>query len=349
MYRPFRNETLPLDVENGVNQKEAEWFRFEACYQDAKCRAEHFQLKHCLQAGASEELYYTGPVEGEISVFDPLTRESRVVVSLSPRMAITCFSLYEGLVATGGLNGQLYLDTLDGEVKARHFLAPPEQESITNTIHFVSFRGAAELMIGSNNKSVTFLDPEVLGTPKRSFLAEYNVNCLALAGNSRLLALAGDSTVCHVLETDRMQPLMRLEGHKDHNFSAAWHPTKDHLLVTGGQDMTMRVWDLRAAGDGKCTPLCTLFGEVAAVLNVQFTQDGELLAWSETIDYVHITESTLFAASQKVDFFGEISGLAFSRESASPASLFVGICDPTYNSVYEVRRRMEIIGLADSV
>lgn len=340
-YRTFRNETLPIDAESARVRRAMEPFAFAACYAKAPCKVEHFQLKHCVQVSASNQIYVTGPNTGQISTFDPLTRQAQPVLQLCgpDNMRITTFAVQERLLATGGVSGQLYVDSLYGEeLRIRKYLAPAELHNITNCVKFVDFRGNLELMVGSNNKSVLFFDPARLDTPKRQYQAQENVNCVSLSSDSSLIATVGDEITCHVLSSSTMQPVFALSGHKDHNFSVSWHPTKPYLLATGGQDQSVRVWDTRVVGGDSCKPLVTLFGELAAVLNVQFSSDGELLIWGESIDYVHITESRLFEEEQTVDFFGEVSGIGLSQESATPRSLYIGISDNQYPSILELRR-----------
>jgi len=345
-YRTFRNETWPIDAESARVRSAMEPFAFAACYAKAPCKVEHFQLKHCLQVSASNQVYVTGPETGEISTFDPLTREAQSVLTLRglENMRITSFAVKERLIATGGVNGELYIDSLYGEeTRIRKNLSPVELHNITNSVKFVDFHSNLELMIGSNNKSVLFFDPQRLDTPKRQYQGQVNINCVSLSSDSALIATVGDEIACHVLSSSTMQPVFELSGHKDHNFSTSWHPTKPYLLATGGQDQSVRVWDTRVVGGDACKPLVTLFGELAAVLNVQFSSDGELLVWGESIDYVHITESRLFEAEQTVDFFGEVSGIGLSQENPTPRSLYIGISDNHYPSILELRRKPPLL------
>ena len=341
-YRSFRNEVFPLDQESARFRAPMESFAFAACYAKAPCKSEHFQLKHCLQVSPNNEIYVTGPSSGEISLFDTVTRDSKLVLKLAGQefTKITTFAVQDKLLATGGIKGELYLDSLYGdEVHIRKSLAPNDDHNITNSIKFVNLRGAVELMIGSNNKSVVFFDVNRLDSPTRERSFQTNVNCVALSSDASLIATAGDEINCHVMSSASLQPVFELAGHRDHNFCVAWHPTKPYLLATGGQDQSARVWDIRVVGGDTCKPLVTLFGELAAVLNVQFSPDGEMMLWGESIDYLHLTESRLFEEEQIVDFFGEVSGVGMSQESPTPASVYVGISDSHYPAILELRRK----------
>jgi WD40 repeat protein len=62
---------------------------------------------------------------------------------------------------------------------------------------------------------------------------------------------------------------MQLGGHRDFSFAAAWHPS-GHLLATGNQDSTTRVWDLRSPGE----PVAVLGGTMRHPLLATGNQDS---------------------------------------------------------------------------
>ena len=65
-----------------------------------------------------------------------------------------------------------------------------------------------------------------------------------------------------------------LEGHSYQLLSLAFHPTLD-LLVSAGEDSTIRVWDWQAGVLQR-----TLLGHTRAVNDVQFNREGNLLGAS---------------------------------------------------------------------
>ena len=41
-------------------------------------------------------------------------------------------------------------------------------------------------------------------------------------------------------------------GHTDKVYAVAWSPVDPHVLVSGGDDGTIRLWDVRRGGGGAC-------------------------------------------------------------------------------------------------
>lgn len=124
---------------------------------------------------------------------------------------------------------------------------------------------------------------------------------------------------------------MQLGGHRDFSFAAAWHP-QGHLLATGNQDSTTRVWDLRSPSE----PLAVLGGTMGAIRSLRFSPDGAFLAAAEPADFVHVYNvGSGFGSVQEIDLFGEVAGIAFSPDSQA---FFVCISDTLYNSLVQYQR-----------
>lgn len=125
--------------------------------------------------------------------------------------------------------------------------------------------------------------------------------------------------------------MMQLGGHRDFSFAAAWHPD-GHLLATGNQDSTTRVWDLRSPSE----PLAVLGGTMGAIRSLRFSPDGAYLAAAEPADFVHVYDvASGFSTLQEIDLFGEVAGIAFSPDSQA---FFVAISDTLYNSLVHYQR-----------
>ncbi|KAJ3112260.1 hypothetical protein HK098_008183, partial [Nowakowskiella sp. JEL0407] len=106
--------------------------------------------------------------------------------------------------------------------------------------------------------------------------------------------------------------LQMLTGHIDFSFACAWSPS-GHLLATGNQDLTTRIYDMR----NPSKTLYVLPGKMGAIRSLRFSDDGNFLAMAEPADFVHIFDVTVGTAdgykSQVVDFFGEVGGVGFSE------------------------------------
>lgn len=138
--------------------------------------------------------------------------------------------------------------------------------------------------------------------------------------------------MCSVPRTRLLLQVMKLSGHRDFSFAAAWHPG-GQLLATGNQDSTTQVWDVRSTS----TPLAVLSGTMGAIRSLRFSSDGAFLAAAEPADFVHVYDvASGFADVQEIDLFGEVAGISFSPHGAH--SLFVAISDTLYSSLVHYHR-----------
>ena len=90
-------------------------------------------------------------------------------------------------------------------------------------------------------------------------------------------------------------------GHSDFSFATAWHPN-GNVVVTGNQDCTLRVWDVRKLGRS----LQVLRGNVGAIRSIRFSGDGSYMVFAEPVDFVHVVDTKLYTEKQEIDFFGEV-------------------------------------------
>ncbi|KAE8656293.1 ethylene-responsive transcription factor RAP2-4-like isoform 1 [Hibiscus syriacus] len=125
-----------------------------------------------------------------------------------------------------------------------------------------------------------------------------------------------------------------LKGHLDYSFASDWHPD-GHILATGNQDTSCRLWDIRNLSKS----LAILKGRMAAIRGVKFASDGQFLARAEPADFVHVFNTKSgYVNCQEIDIFGEIAGISFSPDTEA---LFVGVTDRTYGSLLEFIRRRD--------
>jgi hypothetical protein len=88
-------------------------------------------------------------------------------------------------------------------------------------------------------------------------------------GGGAAAAIVGDDPDVCIADLLSGQTVLRLKGHRDFAFAAAWHP-HGHLLATGNQDATTMVWDVRAPG----AALAVLPARLGAVRALRWSGDG---------------------------------------------------------------------------
>lgn len=219
------------------------------------------------------------------------------------------------------------------------------ENGITNGIEISSSARLGRAVLTANNdNNVRVFDAATLA-PRARLPFPWAVNYATLRpesggapGGGAAAAVVGDDPVVCIVDLLAGRTALRLKGHRDYAFAAAWHPGGSYL-ATGNQDGTTMVWDVRAPG----AALAAMPGQLGAVRALRWSADGRFLVASEPADYVHIYEMEAGVAQQvqEVDLFGEISGVTLSPCSSM---LYIGVSDPMYSSVIQLQRRRGAAG-----
>lgn len=83
---------------------------------------------------------------------------------------------------------------------------------------------------------------------------------LDLSAARQIMCAVGDDPESLLLDSSSGKIIGGLKGHLDYSFAAAWHPG-GHVLATGNQDTTTRLWDIRFMDSA----FATLKGRIGAV------------------------------------------------------------------------------------
>ncbi|KAK1308697.1 hypothetical protein QJS10_CPA09g00548 [Acorus calamus] len=275
----------------------------------------HFQLRNLLWATSKHDVYLMQNysvmhwssllrrgkevlnVAGQII---PSVRSRGSIAQALSRVQISTMSVREGLLVAGGFQGELLckwfnpIDSCNNDCKVRVL----DADSFTLLGH-------------------------------HSF--PWSVNNTSVSPDGKLLAILGDSPNCLIADPQSGKVIGNLKGHLDYSFSSAWHPD-GHVLATGNQDTTCRLWDVRKLSES----FAVLRGRMGAIRAINFSSDGRFMAMAEPADFVHIYDTQSgYCKAQEIDLFGEIAGISFSPDTEA---LFVGVADRTYGGLLEYNR-----------
>ncbi|TYH72375.1 hypothetical protein ES332_D05G251400v1 [Gossypium tomentosum] len=307
----------------------------------------HFQLRNLLWATSKHDVYLMENYsvmhwssllhKGEevLNVAKPIVPNLKHPGLLSQqlsRVQISTMVVKENLMVAGGFQGELICKYLNQSGAAFCTKLTTDDNAITNAVDvFNNPSGALGVMAANNDAKIRIFDAETFASINR-YSFNWSVNNTSVSPDGKLLAVLGDSVECLIVDAQSGKVTNSLKGHLDYSFASAWHPD-GHILATGNQDTSCRLWDIRNLSKS----LAILKGRVGAIRGVKFTSDGRFLAIAEPADFVHIFDTKLgYVNCQEIDIFGEIAGVSFSPDTET---LFVGVADRTYGSLLAYNRR----------
>ncbi|KAI8802722.1 WD40-repeat-containing domain protein [Cladochytrium replicatum] len=360
-----------------------EFFKFRYTKMRDKCSIDHFQLRNLLWPTSKNDVFYT--YDTTVRHWCPLARTSTTALQLREHemgfVKISTMAAKHGVLLVGGFGGEyIYRNIFQPSDPFYHYDSPSSdsltksitstnrttstnknqaapaiqkgaftkcENGITNHLDIAQARsGTLSAIVSSNDNRARIMD---LASAKitHEFAFNFAVNCTALSPDKRLLVIAGDQKESLLVDAESGEKISSLLGHFDYSFACAWSPT-GHIIATGNQDMTCRLYDTRNMSKA----YCVLKGNIGAIRSIRFSDDGTLLGMAEAADFVHVFDMTApFVPkaetpysggsegypSQVLDFFGEIAGFGFTPGEAE--GLFVGNADMTYGSILEFERK----------
>eukprot|EP00253_Pinus_taeda_P028249 PITA_28249 len=207
----------------------------------------------------------------------------------------------------------------------------------TNSVEiYKSPGGATRLITASNDCDVRVFDLSNGFARIQHFSFPWAVNRASVSPDNKLFVVVGDGLQGFLSDCQTGKVVATLQGHLDYSFASAWHPNGT-IFATGNQDTTCRLWDVRNTS----TSLEVLKGNMAAILSIRFSSDGQFMAMAEEADFVHIFDTKhMYNKRQENDFFGDITGISYSPD---PESFFIGVhdeaLDSPFGSLLEYKRR----------
>ncbi|OEL29549.1 putative WD repeat-containing protein C2A9.03 [Dichanthelium oligosanthes] len=346
-YQSLTRSRSGLEQECKKVERKDTFYDFHSSTRAVKSTIVHFQLRNLLWATSKHDVYLVQNYS--VMHWSPLLQRGREVLNvasqLTPtenvkgarrlsRVQISTMALKDNLMAVGGFQGELICKYVDKPGVAFCTNLTGNNNSITNAVDiYQAPNGATRVMAANNDCIVRTFDTERYNLLTQ-FTFPWSVNNASASPDGKLLAVLGDSSECLLADSQSGKEIATLHGHLDYSFASAWHPD-GHVLATGNQDATCRLWDVRNLSES----FAVLRGRIGAVRGLRFSPDGRFLAAAEAADFVHVYDVAAAGgagAEQEVDLFGEVAGAAFSPDGEA---LFVSVADRTYGGVLEFRRR----------
>ncbi|CAK9878240.1 unnamed protein product [Sphagnum jensenii] len=338
-----------LEKECKSVEKGGNFYHFRYNTRSVKSTIIHFQLRNLVWATSKHDVYLMHNFS--VMHWSPMTRKGTEVLNLAGpvvpasetwrhptayqqelgRVQISTMCVKRNLLVAGGFQGEMVCKNLDHPGVSYCAKITHDENAITNAIDiYDNSSGAVRLMTSNNDSVVRVFDCNNFSVLK-SFYFPWAVNHTSVSPDSKAVIVVGDNADGLLSDTQTGKVIATLKGHLDYSFASAWHPD-GQVFVTGNQDMTCRLWDIRNIGSS----LAVLKGRIGAIRSIRFTADGRFMAMAEPADFVHVFDTKQdFAKCQEIDLFGEVAGISFSPDAEA---LYVGVADRTYGSLLEFNR-----------
>jgi hypothetical protein len=330
--------------------------KFPFQFHRTNCRAvpgiEHFQLRNTVEATSQHDLYYASKkkvMRADLSSPIGSSAAPSVVMDLhSPNMHSTLISGFRvtslttvsnNILVAGGFGGDYAYINLESESSSKHTSGLASKQDIVN--HVGSSPGHANptavLCLNDPSETINILDcttnriiekytykPDNL----RHSLAEPVVaNCTSTSPDGRLRLIVGDFPGCLLTDARSGKLLKEIPGHHHNAFACAW-AEDGWSIATAAEDNQVRLWDAR-----KWSAVASFRVDNAPVRTLRFSPLGrgpQLLFAGEARDFVHVVETKLWRRQQRLNFFGDVAGLAVAADGSE---LVVGNGDMHYGGM----------------
>jgi len=278
-------------------------FEFKGFYDVSDLSNAHFQLHYTVKTCSERYVLYTAKefVRGLNTVTGKVSSLHRAYKSksldYSPRSNL--------LIGTD--ERSVFAVNLFTQTTVPNLQFYPDDEAI-GRLHFIRDNGSEYMSVVGNSTNVFIWDFEAQKSMV-TLKSHDNVNDLDYNDRSRIYALAEDVREVELMDGRASQPRIgHLIGHQDANFACRF--MNEHTLATSGQDLTVRVWDLR-----KYDRESMLFmGNKSSVYALEYSPKHSLLFALETCSSVQcFSFKKAQIETDKIEFIGFLTGMSLSE------------------------------------
>lgn len=274
---------------------------------------------------------------------------------------ISSMTCSEKFLASGTFEGGFVLVDIEDPQNTRltgEVILTRSSDGITNDLNIS--RDNSQIIIASNDAKLRYFDIEK-ARKTSSIQLPFAVNCLASnPNNPHEFFVAADNRDNFIfdrrcLNGKKFSPSSTLSGHKDYGFSCDWSPSNEHILVSGNQDGTVRLWDRRMTHQSTHCWNSALGSHAfdidggilgGPVRNCKFSHYGDHVVWAESLDHVGVIQmddlknnpDPVHPCVQSIDFIGKCIGLNLClAESGRDEMLTIGINDCPLGGILSYR------------
>ena len=278
-------------------------FDFNCFYYNRNISIGHFQLHNCCKnIDDNNFLFLSGYGISSFNFFDI---KSKNILKLKDSESIS-FSKKYNLISGACNLVNCYLYDLKNEkmIFNKDIFSTPEEQKLMNYTYFLD--SEKSMLIAGNEKYLLEIDLITL-KEKNKIKTNNFVNHVEYCEEKNLIGCAMDSKDIQLIDKRVNKKEIFLKGHEDYNFAIKF--LDNNKIITGGQDITSRIWDLRKY-DKEIIILDGFKTEVAAF---EYVKEKNLIFVLELFGYIYCYDLNGNCIMRKsFDFFSYIAGMSLN-------------------------------------
>lgn len=278
-------------------------FDFSCYYYRKNVNIGHFQLHNCCKSIDDNNFLFLSHYG--ISCFNFFNIKSRDILKLDDSESISYskkFNFISG--ACNSVNCYLYDLKNEKMIFNKDIFSTPDERKLMNYSYFLEFEKS--ILIAGNANYLSEVDLSTL-QEKNKIKTKNFVNHLEQDEKSNLIGCAMDDKYIQLIDNRTNENEIFLKGHEDYNFAIKF--LENNKIITGGQDITSRIWDLRKY-DKEIIILDGFKTEVAAF---EYVREKNLIFVLELFGFIYCYDLNGNCIKRKsFDFFSFIAGMSLN-------------------------------------
>lgn len=218
---------------------------------------------------AEDNLLYAACGDGSVLAWTSADAERIRLFARAPSSVFALAAVGSGSLAIGTQAGELIL--LHTYERRPLFSTDARQ----GAIHAIAQLNRGRIATGGAHGSLVIWEKDgdaALRQARRIPLFDGKLRAVLPEANSECIVATGSDGIIRMLDTDRFNEKATWSGHEGGTTALAFHPTKP-VLLSGGKDGHIRVWDLRVNGK----ELLSIAAHRGTVYALTFDRSGRTL------------------------------------------------------------------------
>ena len=325
-YRNIPNISQQEKLKRNLFQKNIKkdiFYQFKQTYKNIPTHINHFQVRKNLQK-INNYLIYTK--EYGIEIFDNISKINQGLIYFDENESnqIICFAIEKinnnfylciGKVDTTCILYEInYNDFIQKRNYKNNSFIPKNKKILTltdsysdNYINYIKFLPDNKLLRTGNDSFLKIYDLNQNNKIIYELLNDSPINHCDINYNKNIIISVGDSINVDLFDLKSKKNIIKLVEHYDYGIVCKFNPYNDNYFVSGNQDSSCKIWDIRNLN---CS-VETLFGKYESIGDLIWMKNNKI-AFIENIFFGHVYD-TKKKCIQDFEFFGLFNGIEYDE------------------------------------